>query len=382
MIKHYILVKAKCANYYNFINKVQYLCLKIKEIKYQDGYIYFKIAKNDYEKLTKYLISYKFEKEEMGIFNIIQKVKKNFFLGVILASGLGLYFLLTNLIVEVNVVHENAQIRELLKEELASYGIKVLAFKKSYQEITRIKQAILDKYPDKIDWLEIEEHGMSYDVKIEERIITDTNKENKTCDLIAKKNGMISNIELFDGEVLVDLNDYVKEGDVLITGKIMYNNEEKRNTCARGEVYAKVWYTVKVSVPFNYKENMKTGKTKYNLVYEINDNKKRILKNRFTNFESKYKTLLKIFNFKLYLEKEIEVKKTTQKYSKDEALQIALNKAQENIKKKLGVKDHVIDEKVLKKNLNDSTMDVEIFVITEELISTEKITVPEANLKE
>lgn len=383
MNKHLIWVKAKCLKYYNFIAKLQYLNIEVYEIKYIKDFVYLKIDNKDFSKLKKYLVSYKFSKvQDLGIFAFYKKVQENKIFVIMLILGLFFYIIFTHLIVEINVIHENKEIRELIKEELEERGVKVLSFKKSYKRLTQIKEEIKEKYPDKIDWLEIEEHGMSYDIKIEERIITDTNKEDKTCDIVAKKNGRITNIKLFDGEVLVDLNDYVREGDTLITGKIMYNEEEKRNICAKGEVYAEVWYTVDVSIPFNYKTYEKTGKKKYNIVWEIKDNKKRILRNRFNSFESKYKNILKIFDFKLYLEKEYETKEQSLTYTEEEALDMALLKAKENINKKIGEKDKIINEKVLKKSINDSTMDVEVFVIVEELISEEKETIAEENSEE
>ena len=39
---------------------------------------------------------------------------------------------------------------------------------------------------------------------------------------------------------------------------------------------------------------------------------------------------------------------------------------------KLGEFDEIIDQKVLKKTVNDSTMDIEVFIIVKELISTQK----------
>ena len=375
MNKHLIKVKTKCNNYYSFLKKIQYLNLSIYDIEYKDNYVYLKINNEDLTKLKKYLVSYKFQKEEdLGLFSLKKKIKQNHIFLIMVILGLILYSILTNLIVEINVFHENQDLRELVKEELDNYGVKVLSFKKSYKQLTKIKEAILEKYPDKIDWLEIETHGMAYDVKIEERIITDSKEENKICDIVAKKNGTIKHIKLEEGERVVDLNDYVREGDTLISGKIIYNNEEKRSICAKGEVYAEVWYTVDISIPFHYNEYQETGKKKYNIVWEVNNNKKRILKNRFTNFNSKYYNFLKIFNFKLYLEKEYETKEIKKEYGADEALEVALLKAKDSINKKIGEKDTIIDEKVLKKRINNSTMDVEVFVIVEELISTQKET--------
>lgn len=376
MNKHLIWVKANCDNYGRFMHKVQFLGICIFDVKYEQKKIYLKIAMHDFDKLKKYLISYKFVKhKEIGVYHLKEIFSNNHLFLFMIIMALSVYFVLTNLIVKINIVHENKEIRELLYEELKERGVKVLTFKKSYEKISKIKEEILDAYPDKIDWIEIEENGMVYDVKVEERIITDTNNEEKTCDLIAKKDGTISHIKIKEGEALIDLNDYVRKGDTLVTGQIKHNEEIKRNICASGEVYANVWYTINVTVPIYYKEYIKTGKKKYNFVWEVNENKKQLFKDRFSSYESHYKTLLKAFDFSLFLDTEYETEETILKLSEEEALNKALEKADESIKKRLGEKDHIIDKKVLKKQGNDSTIDVEIFVIVEELISEEKLTV-------
>ena len=73
-----------------------------------------------------------------------------------------------------------------------------------------------------------------------------------------------------------------------------------------------------------------------------------------------------------YVETEMETEKITKTYTEVEALEVGINKAIENVLIKLGEKDEIIDKKVLKKVVNNSTMDIEVFVIVKELISTEE----------
>ena len=366
-------VKCKCDDYYKFINKIKYVNIKILEIKYEQGYIYLKIDSKYLNKLNKYLISYKFSiVKEIGIFDILNKIKRNYIFCICLLIGVILFFIMSNMVVKINIIHENKEIREIIKDELDEYGIKVLSFKKSYKKLDKIRQEILDKYPDKLDWMEFDVDGMIINVRIEERIITDTSKDDKVCNLVAAKSGIINDIKVEQGEVLVNINDYVNEGDILVTGVINYNEEMKRTTCASGEVYATTWYTVDVKIPFEYSEYVETGKKKYNIVWENNQNKHQILRERFNSYNSYLKNILKIFDFNLYIETEMETEKITKTYTEVEALEVGINKAIENVKIKLGEKDEIIDKKVLKKVVNNSTMDIEVFVIVKELISTQE----------
>lgn len=366
-------VKCKCDDYYKFINKIKYINIKILEIKYEQGYICLKIEDKYLEKLNKYLVSYKFSVvKETGVYDILNKIKRNYIFCICLLIGIILFFIMSNMVVKINIIHESSEIREIIADELDEYGIKVLSFKKSYKELDKIRQEILDKYPEKLDWMEFDVDGMIINVRIEERIITDTNKDDKVCNLVAAKSGIINDIKVEQGEVLVNINDYVNEGDILVTGVINYNEEMKRTTCASGEIYATTWYTVDVKIPFEYSEYVETGKKKYNIVWENDGNKKQILRERFDSYNSYLKNILKVFDFNLYVETEMETEKITKTYTEEEALEVGINKAIENVLIKLGEKDEIIDKKVLKKVVNNSTMDIEVFVIVKELISTEE----------
>ena len=368
-----VWVKSKCNDYYKFINKIKYINIKILEIKYEHGYIYLKIDSKYLDKLNKYLVSYKFSiVNSTGIYHLLNKIKRNYIFCICLLIGVILFFIMSNMVVKINIIHESKEIREIIKDELDEYGIKVLSFKKSYKELDKIRGKILDKYPEKLDWMEFDVDGMIINVRIEERIITDTSKSDKVCNLVAAKSGIINDIKIEQGEVLVNINDYVNEGDILVSGVINYNEEMKRTTCAKGEVYATTWYTVDVKIPFRYNEYEETGKKKYNIVWEYNQNKHQILRERFETYNSYLKNILKIFDFNLYVETEMETKKKLKTYTEEEALEVGINKAIENVEIKLGEKDEIIDKKVLKKVVNNSTMDIEVFVIVKELISSEE----------
>lgn len=74
----------------------------------------------------------------------------------------------------------------------------------------------------------------------------------------------------------------------------------------------------------------------------------------------------------MYLDKQISVKKIEKEYTEKEALEAGINKVIEATEKKLSKKDTIIDKKVLKKVKNNSTMDIDVFVVVKELISTQK----------
>ena len=365
-----VWVELKQKNIYQIINKFKETNVNIYQIKEEQARIIFLIKYADFLKIKKYYPNYEFKCIKVNGMAYFKKTIKKYYLYFIACLiGITIFYLANHLIVDIEIVHENSEIRQIVYNALKEHNVKILSFKKKHQELEQIRQEILDEYPDKLDWLEIEEHGMKYVVKVEERIINNKNDEQSYCNIYAEEDGIVSEIKVKKGVPLVKLGASVKKGDILISGDIVYNEELKSQVCAEGEVYSQKWYTVSISIPLKYYDSIPTKKVKYNFIWETDDNKIQLLKPRLENYEREEKELFNLFNRKLLLEKEIEIQKKEKKYSEDEAINRAMELAQDNINLKLKTKESIIDENVLKKSLNDSTMDIEIFIATKEIIS-------------
>lgn len=378
MKKGLVWVNVKCDNYYNFITKVSNIILTIYEIKYKDNTVYLKIAKSDQSKLKKYLPSYKFKTDRyLGIDKIIINLKKYLFFIVALIVGAIFLFFVTNVIVKVEVIHSDAEIRKLVSNALDEEGIRRLTLKKDYNTITKIKENILNKYKKDLEWIEIETHGMKYIVRIEERIITKPLQQSNACHIIAKKSGVITKIFTKRGVANTSSGSYVSEGDILINGNILLNEEIKNTVCASGEVKAEVWYTVKVSLPLNHEKTTLTGKKRYNFSYKFNGEKKKIFRSRLKNYSTTSTKLFSFLGVEFYLDKEKEIRISSLKYSDKEALEKAINLATQKMNIKRKDYDRILTQKVLKKAINNSTMDLEIFFAIEEDIGKVEKFIPE-----
>ncbi len=366
---HYIWIKTKTTNHNKLILKFNNIGVNLYNIKYDKDYMLLEIEEKDFTKVKKYLLSYKFKKEkDSGIFNIKNKLEKyNRFLCAII-FGIFLIYFFSNVIVSVNVIHSKKEIRELVTNELEELGIKRLTFKKNYNEIQRIKSKILEKYPDRLEWIEIETDGMVYNVKIEERIITDTDTENKYCHIVAEKSGIVTKIVTHKGVANIGLNSYVSKGDILISGEVKHNEEVKNNVCAAGNVYGEIWYTVDVTLPLEYEESRKTGKMRYNLMYQDDQGENVILKSRLNSKIVENQELFSLLGRKIYLQREYETITKKGQYTLEEALEKALELAREKVNVKLDENEHIISQKVLKKSINDSKMILEVFTSVEENI--------------
>ena len=145
------------------ISKIELLDIKLVNHKELILLIY----KKDYDRLLELksiyeidIIGYK------GFLKVKKLININKILIVFIFLGLALLITLSNIIFSVEVIHNDKDIREMLTKELSNYNIKPKKFKKSFEQIEKIKKEILEKYRDKIEWLEIENIGTKYIVKL------------------------------------------------------------------------------------------------------------------------------------------------------------------------------------------------------------------------
>ena len=300
--------------------------------------------------------------------NIICFIKKRIYYIFLLCLAIILFSLLSNIIVQVKISSSNNELVNKLKKTLDYYDIKRLTFKKNYQELKDIKDKILDEYKDNIEWLEIENVGLNYNIKLEERKIINSKKEEGICDIVSIRDGIISKIISSKGIILHQVNTLVKEGDILISGNIKLNDEIKKSVCANGSVYASIWYKVILDIPLIYQEKVYTNTTRNNLIIDFDNRDFKIFKSRLENFDEDKEEVISLFNKKIYLVKEVEYVLETKEYSED-----ALNKrideiVSEKLSLNLNAKERIIDKKVLKKEVNNSRIKIELFTRVEKMI--------------
>ena len=341
-------------------NKIEILSLKYKSKDEADIIIY----KKDYSKLLK--IKSIYEITELEIFGLI-KIKKNLKLSkhiIIITFICFLIFLMfTNVVFKVEVIHSNKDIRDLLLKELDREGIKKYTFKKTYKEIENIKEKILNKYPNDIEWLEIEENGTKYTVRVEDREIIKKEEDNNPRNIVAAKDGVLKKVIAENGDIVKDMNDYVKKGDLIINGDLIFNEKVKGRVKAKGKVYAEVWYVTKTEYPFIKKEEKETGKVKEVYAIKFLNHTLELALNKFKNKNIKEKEIIKHDLIPIKLVKQNQKEKMVNDIflTPEQAIIEAKKKAEEDIEKTLSKDEYIIKSKYLKSNVKESIVEVEMF---------------------
>lgn len=348
-----------------FIRNLYKMNINIYDIKYFDRSAIIKVKTEDYKKIKHIKTIYKVEiVNYYGINKTKHLINTYKIFLIFLVIGFIFLIFLTNIIFDVEVRLNNQELKESVLEELEKYKISKFHFVVSYNKKEKIKNLILTKFNDQVEWLEINRIGTKYVIELEERKKLNQDNDNAPRNIIAKKNGIVTKITSTHGEIVSKKDRYVKKGDILISGIIHKKEDIVDNIKAEGEVYAETWYTVTVELPYHYHEEEKTGKSSKYIKINFLNNDINLLD--FKKYKrSKDNNIFTIKNFLLPISisfnKKEEIVVNDQIYTTDNAIGIASNISKNRLIKNLGENIDIIYEKNLKLEEKNSKIIVVMF---------------------
>ncbi len=370
MNNHYrILIRGKNPSY--FLSLLISMHISIYHREDCSSGLILEVDENDYNKIVNIKTSYKvIVLNRYGFLKLRYLYSKYFIFLLGLIFFFGILFLLSHLTFQIEIIHSNHELRSIVYQDLKEFGIEKFHFKVSYEKKEEIVKKILEKETEHIEWLEIEEIGTKYVVHVEER---KKNKQEDKCyarSIIAKKDAMILDIEAEEGEVVKKRLDYVKKGDIIISG-LIYNKEEiVSKRCARGKVFGEVWYQVNLSIPKHYYEEKVTGKKKSQLEIQFLGSTYNLFSD-YKNYQKKSISILKsrILPIQLLYSTYLETEVTDKSYNLKSIDSVAYHLATDKLLNKLSKDDEIISKKILKKYEKDSKIEVEVFFRVKEDIT-------------
>lgn len=358
-LRHLIVKKIKL---YNIVEDHDGISLTVDEV--------------DYAKILKMKTSYNIKiVNRFGVAKLRYLLLKYKYILFFLFLTLGLMIILSHFIFFIDVIHSKEEIRELVENDLKEFGISKYKFRVSYAKKEEIRNKILEKEKDKIEWLEIDRIGTRYIVNVEERLIKDNKVDNEVRDIVAKKDAMILNIEAETGEIVRKKYEYVRKGDTIVSGTIKNKEDEVSKVKAEGKVYGEVWYSVTVELPKKYYEEKKTGKTSKALTLRIANKKISVPFSKDNkSYISEDSPILEnnLIPIKLVLETKHEIEIIDKEYNMDNSSSEAIKLATKKLEERLDEQSMILSKKVLKKTLKNSKIIVEIFFKVRENITDYK----------
>ena len=310
-------------------------------------------------------------KAKRGLPFLLHKYKKRKLFALCLVLILFIIFISSQFVWNIEIVEENGLAIENIMEDVQDAGLKMGTLKKDINTKEIINKVRLER--DDIAWIGIELKGTNAIVKlVKAEKKPDIIDEDEYCNIVSDKNGVITKINAQDGTANVKVGDTVSVGDVLINGWMEGKYTGIRYVHAKGEIEARVWYTMNKTIDYKTTEKQYTENVETNYGVKMNNFKINFPKgvskfNFYDTIETENK--IKLFsNFYLpisvvkttYQEYE-EIEKT---YSVEEAKNLGIQEIEEELEKQIEHKENIVNKNI---NTYEHENSIDIYVTYEVL---------------
>lgn len=323
-----------------------------------------------------------FFSKKMGLPFIYHRVigNKRMILGLI--ASLFLVLILSNMVWRIDIKGVRPELEKQIRTTLNENGVYIGKLKFSIRSVDEMQQLLLDEIPELL-WVGVKEKGTTYALEGVTKTQVSKQEMSDAHDIVAAKNGVITKMYVSKGKPMVEINDYVKKGDLLVSGTLKSIDEleqediEKYQVAAEAEIIANTWYESSVNIALDADYQTLTGES--NRKYYLNIGKLVIPIWGFfqEEFETEQmeaeKRSIDFFQWSLpiHVIKKDSYEKTSVKVQRteEEATQVGIQQAKTTLQQQLGHKGEIIDEKILHETTENGKVKLRLYFTVQEDIA-------------
>ncbi|MCM3237044.1 sporulation protein YqfD [Heyndrickxia oleronia] len=297
-------------------------------------------------------------------------------------TGFLLFFIvitiLSNIIWGIQIKGASPQLEHQIRKELDKLGIHIGKLQFFVDDVETIQRKLEDRIPE-LTWIGVELNGTTFHFQVVEKTIPEPPEKKSPQDLVATKKAVIVDTFVENGQQMVKINQYVKKGQLLVSGTIGNEHNEKQ-VAAIGKIYGKTWYKSTVEMPLESDFQVYTGKEKRK--YSLNFGSVKVPlwgfgKIEYNEYDSeKEPHKINFIKWSLpvkYEETTVREKENVKrKYSEKQAIDAAKEKARNDLKSKIPTDAKVVDEYVLHEKVENGKVNLSIYFQVIENIAIEK----------
>lgn len=225
-INEYIKFSAKGKNLYKFINGIHTARIYCFNQYCKSEVFYGEVYKKNLPLIEQLAQKHGISLEIFEYDTLVSKLKKyklrfGIVIGIMAFMFACFYFSNTVMTIEVN---GNSRVKEsVILSVLNDMGVKKGTYLNdiNYSKCERELRIRIDK----ISWTAIRRTGNRIVVDVTEIVdIPEMLKERTPCNIISDKNAQITNVSVLDGQLMRIVGDYVRSGDILVSGIIQDSN--------------------------------------------------------------------------------------------------------------------------------------------------------------
>ncbi|MFE7061113.1 sporulation protein YqfD [Sutcliffiella sp. NPDC057660] len=289
-------------------------------------------------------------------------------------------FVLSNMVWSIEIKGANPATEHKIMQELNKLGVKKGKLQFFIKDVESIQRDLTDTISE-ITWIGVVLNGTSYHFEVVEKNEPEKIESLSPRNLVASKKAVVVNMFVEKGQPMVERNDHVKKGQLLISGTIGKEGKQK-STAAVGEVLGETWYMSVVPIPLKTILPVFTGEVYKKHYVEIGNVQIPV----WGFFEPEYKMKKEyeakrpfyFFKWKLpisYMGKTIHESEMVERiYDEEEAVEEALVIGKRELKEKLAEDANIIGEKVLHHETENGKVKVSIhYQVIENIVKIEPI---------
>ena len=368
--KGYVRIRVEGFFIERFINMCISKRILLMDIQREKSSImYAKVGLADYKKLRQIAKKTKSKvkiQSRKGLPFILHKYRKRkIFLALFMVIIIGI-IISSNYIWNIEVVgNVNISTREII-QSLEASGLTIGTSKNDIDTDTIINKIRLSR--DDVAWIGITVKGTNAIVKVKEADkAPNILDENKYCNIIADKTGMITKINVQNGTATVKVGDIVEKGMTLVNGYLEGKYTGTRYVHGAAEIEAKIWYTKKEKASLVQQIAVQTGNEEKKYSIKFKKNKINLFKtlSKFEKYDTinEDKKLMLFSNFYL----PIEIIKTTNKeyvlqeitYTEEQVIEILTKKLKKELLQEIKEQNNIVNTNI-NTNLEDGYVEVEV----------------------
>lgn len=376
-LKGYVIIEIYGESAERFIN----ICIRRQIRIYgtkplENGKIRLCILKSDFFRIRS--VAYKTKTsvriiKKCGLYNFVTHYKKRYMFAVGFIVFLLLFLITSRFIwvVEINGV-ENTNVDRIIAV-LEKNGVKSGALKKNLPSGYELKRDILNANDD-IAWAWVYIEGTKARVEIHEKSLPpQIIDKSVSCNISAQREGVIKEIIVKSGELLLNEGDAVSPGDVIISGRVATYREGDPEKYiyvhALGTVLAYTSHIAEGDYPVYYESRIPTGEKKSYYALELFGKKfdlpgnKSISYENFDKIEKRHELSLPYLGYlgiSLNSECYEEVTVNKEPLSIETALEIARTELEEKISGELLGGSKMIGSELSYEYINNETIHVKL----------------------
>lgn len=195
--------------------------------------------------------------ERKGLPFIYKKLKRRSGLMI----GALLFFILllslSNMVWNIEIDGASPEVEHELRQAVTDLGVRKGAFQFRLPKPEEIQSFVTDEISS-ATWIGVTVKGTTYHFQVVEKEIAEKEPAEAPGHLVANRKAVIKDIFIEDGRPVIEPNQVVEKGDLLVSGLIGKEGAEQR-VSAKGEVFGEFWYKTTVELPVEKELDVATG---------------------------------------------------------------------------------------------------------------------------